>query len=68
MGVNLEIGGFAGQPCLAAGSQRKIRHHRRRTTGAVSAEVAGEEPQRAVQFEGREVPVLAGMGVQRLLG
>src|SRR5215469_15324483 len=34
----------------------------------VSAEVPGEEPQRAVQFEGRDLPVLAGVGVQRLLG
>jgi hypothetical protein len=35
---------------------------------AVSAEVPGEEPQCAVYLECRDIPVLAGVGVQRLLG
>ena len=34
----------------------------------VSAEVPGEEPQRAVHLEGRDLHVPAGVGVQRLLG
>jgi hypothetical protein len=31
-------------------------------------EVPGEEPQRGVQLECRDFPVLARVGVQRLLG
>jgi hypothetical protein len=34
----------------------------------VSAEVPGEEAERAVSLEGRNLPVLARVGVQRLLG
>ena len=37
-------------------------------TTVVSAQVRGEEPQRAVQLEHRDLGVLAGVGVQRLLG
>ena len=39
-----------------------------RPKGPALNQVPGEEPQRAVQLEGRELAVLAGVGVQRLLG
>ena len=54
---NLNFVGHSGQVRAERGLQ-----------AAVSAEVPGEEPQCAVYLECRDIPVLAGVGVQRLLG
>jgi len=48
--------------------QERIPVGASRTEGGVSAEVPGEEPQCAIYLECRDRPVLAEVGVQRLLG
>ena len=49
-------------PWLGLSAVGRLAHQ-----ATVSAEVPGEEPQGAVQLEGRDLPVLAGVSVQRLL-
>ena len=53
---------------LSAAIGNGSRSPRRGLRAAVLAEVPGEEPQRGVQLECRDFPVLAWVGVQRLLG
>jgi hypothetical protein len=65
---NLNSVGHAGQCALNAAIGNGSRSARRGLQAAVSAEVPGEEPQRGVQLECRDFPVLAWVGVQRLLG
>ena len=60
--------GHSGQCALNAPIGNGSRSARRGQQAAVSAEVPGEEPQRAVCLECRDLAVLAGIGVQRLLG
>ena len=66
--ANLNPVGRAGQCVLNAPIGNGSRSARRGRQAAVSAQVPGEEAQRVLRLERRDVPVLAGVGVQRLLG
>ncbi|MEV0971360.1 transposase [Microtetraspora glauca] len=59
--------GHADQSALNAPIGNGSRSARRERQSLVSAQMPGEEPQRTVGLEGRHIPVLAGIGVQRLL-
>jgi hypothetical protein len=65
---NLNLVGHSGQCTLNAQIRNGSRSARRGVQAAVSAEVAGEEPKCAIYLECRDRPVLAEVGVQRLLG